>query len=81
MLGLEICVCFVDKVYLFSQVFKGVLRQSDGFGYVFKGVLCQSTSIAVKRLDGAYQGEKCNTPCFQIVSMNANHDFNQVIKH
>jgi hypothetical protein len=29
-----------------------------GFGPVFKGSLCESTTIAVKRLDGAYQGEK-----------------------
>lgn len=29
-----------------------------GFGSVFKGVLGDSTTIAVKRLDGAYQGEK-----------------------
>ncbi|XP_062180048.1 G-type lectin S-receptor-like serine/threonine-protein kinase At2g19130 [Phragmites australis] len=29
-----------------------------GFGSVFKGVLSDSTSIAVKRLDGARQGEK-----------------------
>ncbi|KAG2624210.1 hypothetical protein PVAP13_3KG112800 [Panicum virgatum] len=29
-----------------------------GFGTVFKGVLSESTTIAVKRLDGARQGEK-----------------------
>ncbi|CAN6336128.1 unnamed protein product [Urochloa humidicola] len=29
-----------------------------GFGSVFKGVLSESTTIAVKRLDGARQGEK-----------------------
>jgi hypothetical protein len=29
-----------------------------GFGSVYKGVLGDSTTIAVKRLDGAYQGEK-----------------------
>jgi len=29
-----------------------------GFGSVFKGFLNDSTTIAVKRLDGAYQGEK-----------------------
>ncbi|KAF0925875.1 hypothetical protein E2562_018679 [Oryza meyeriana var. granulata] len=29
-----------------------------GFGSVFKGVLSDSTIIAVKRLDGARQGEK-----------------------
>ncbi|OEL15522.1 G-type lectin S-receptor-like serine/threonine-protein kinase [Dichanthelium oligosanthes] len=29
-----------------------------GFGSVFKGVLCDRTAIAVKRLDGARQGEK-----------------------
>ncbi|KAK3138492.1 hypothetical protein QOZ80_5AG0369600 [Eleusine coracana subsp. coracana] len=29
-----------------------------GFGSVFKGLLSDSTTIAVKRLDGAYQGEK-----------------------
>ena len=28
------------------------------FGSVFKGVLTDSTAVAVKRLDGAYQGEK-----------------------
>jgi hypothetical protein len=31
---------------------------SGGFGSIFKGVLGQSTAIAVKRLDGARQGEK-----------------------
>ncbi|TKW24621.1 hypothetical protein SEVIR_3G041700v4 [Setaria viridis] len=31
---------------------------SGGFGSVFKGVLSQTTTIAVKRLDGARQGEK-----------------------
>ncbi|BAT13152.1 G-type lectin S-receptor-like serine/threonine-protein kinase At2g19130 isoform X2 [Oryza sativa Japonica Group] len=31
---------------------------SGGFGSVFKGVLRDSTTIAVKRLDGSHQGEK-----------------------
>nr|ABA92006.2 retrotransposon protein, putative, Ty3-gypsy subclass [Oryza sativa Japonica Group] len=31
---------------------------SGGFGSVFKGVLSDSTTIAVKRLDGLHQGEK-----------------------
>jgi hypothetical protein len=37
----------------FSQMLGG-----DGFGSVFKGVLSDLTSIAVKRLDGACEGEK-----------------------
>nr|ACS49656.1 S-domain receptor-like protein kinase family-1 [Oryza ridleyi] len=31
---------------------------AGGFGSVFKGVLSDSTTIAVKRLDGSHQGEK-----------------------
>ncbi|XP_048539315.1 G-type lectin S-receptor-like serine/threonine-protein kinase At2g19130 isoform X1 [Triticum urartu] len=31
---------------------------AGSFGSVFKGVLTDSTAVAVKRLDGAYQGEK-----------------------
>ncbi|KAG2624207.1 G-type lectin S-receptor-like serine/threonine-protein kinase At2g19130 [Panicum virgatum] len=37
----------------FSEILGG-----GGFGSVFKGVLSDSTAIAVKRLDGASQGEK-----------------------
>jgi hypothetical protein len=50
MSGLEICVCFVDKAYLFSQVFKGVLRQSDGFGYVLRECYVNQLQLQSKGL-------------------------------